>query len=317
MRAFPLRALSSGAAVLAVSVMMAGCNFGSPAPSEAEMPLTARNAAWSLRSESVASADGAWTESPLSVYVDPSGTAGWDIAMEAEKADGVWKTDASVNGLEAFSGKRAYSGIGESMTLQGVLFGCFSDGTARDISFSVPSISAGGSDEAVLLGEPITRSDETEAMEAENENGPQNAPSDEDVKLHHPGASDALTGQEIASEDESENGVVWKPVNGRDPESFSLRNGVLSMTTRAISAIDDADDAIGRWQTVYMPVSEGDSARGSITSDWAMYTRFDFDPTVLNDDPFGAAVWLVFGDAEGNTKAVGIALSTGEEPTRY
>ena len=89
------------------------------------------------------------------------------------------------------------------------------------------------------------------------------------------------------------------------------------MTTRAISAIDDADDAIGRWQTVYMPVSEGDSARGSITSDWAMYTRFDFDPTVLNDDPFGAAVWLVFGDAEGNTKAVGIALSTGEEPTRY
>ena len=253
--------------MLAVSVMMAGCNFG--------------------------------------------------IAMEAEKADGVWKTDASVNGLEAFSGKTAYTDIGEDMTLQGVLFGCFSDGTARDISFSVPSISAGGSDEAVLFGEPITRSDEIAAMEAENENGSQSAPSDEDVKLHHPGASDALTGQEMASEDKVESGVVWKPVNGRDPESFSLRNGVLSMTTRAISAIDDADDAIGRWQTVYMPVSEGDSTGSPITSDWAMYTRFDFDPTALNDDPFGAAVWLVFGDAEGNTKAVGIALTTGEEPTRY
>lgn len=169
----------------------------------------------------------------------------------------------------------------------------------------------------MLLGEPITRSDEIGAMEAENENGPQSASSDEDVKLHHPGASDALTGQEIASEEKAESGIDWKPVNGRDPESFSLRNGVISMTTRAISAIDDADDAIGRWQTVYMPVSEGDSIGGSITSDWAMYTHFDFDPTALNDDLFGAAVWLVFADEAGNTKAAGIALTTGEEPTRY
>ena len=317
MRAFPLRALSSGAAVLAVSVMMAGCNFGSPAPSEAEMPLTAQSAAWSLRSESLASADGAWTESPLSVYIDPSGTAGWDIAMEAENADGVWKTDITVNGLEAFSEKTAYTDIGKGMTLQGVLFGCFSDGTARNVSFSVPSFCSDGSDEAVLLGEPITRSDEIGAMEAENENGPQGAPSDEDVKLHHQDASDALTGQEIASGDKVESGIDWKPVNGRDPESFSLRNGVLSMTTRAISAIDDADDVIGRWQTVYMPVSEGDSTGGAITSDWAMYTHFGFDPTALNDDPFGAAVWLVLADAEGNTKAAGFALTTGEEPTRY
>ena len=292
---------------LAIVIALSSCNFGTPAPSEPEAPIVARNSFWALEHNDQS------TATSVPVVVDDEA---FSFFLSFTGENNVSCLSEATADTESFSASTAP--ITDWMMLDGILFAVESDGVEREVSFAIPELTANG-DVLALSGDYVTRTDELKAIfNAETlKNGSLSDLMALDAELHIRALSDASTGEDLTSEDEGAHEVATENpaegdeepdlpviVNGREPFSFTVKDGSVTLVLDPYAA-GLGSSFIDSWQTVFLDTENVDA---SVLE--GLSGALSFDPVSLNDDGFGAAVYLVLRDADNSVEYVGVSLRT-------